>query len=110
MDRIPFAEKEPLMVEFTADQCPSCKFLEQTKADAPKTPARQSYNATGSASIKVDLTRPTRKRMLLRAIGSVSIGHVCHFPKGLLSNSPIVLSEICTTSQPRTPLPCLPLK
>ncbi|MDR3812572.1 MAG: thioredoxin family protein, partial [Bilophila sp.] len=91
-------KKEPLMVEFTADWCPSCKFLEQTVLTPKRLHAiTERY---GLRLIKVDLTRPDPEaQALLRAIGSVSIPVTAIFPKGLLSNSPIVLRDLYTTSQ-----------
>lgn len=91
-------KKEPLLVEFTADWCPSCKFLEQTVL----TPKRLHAIAEryGLRLIKVDLTRPDPEaQALLRAIGSVSIPVTAIFPKGLLSNSPIVLRDLYTAGQ-----------
>lgn len=86
------------MVEFTADWCPSCKFLEQTVL-TPKQPARH-HGTLRLRLIKVDLTRPDPEaQALLRAIGSVSIPVTAIFPKGLLSNSPIVLRDLYTASQ-----------
>ena len=91
-------KKEPLMVEFTADWCPSCKFLEQTVLTPKRLHAiTERY---GLRLIKVDLTRPDPEaQALLRAIGSVSIPVTAIFPKGLLSNSPIVLRDLYTASQ-----------
>lgn len=91
-------KKEPLMVEFTADWCPSCKFLEQTVLTPKRLHAiKERY---GLRLIKVDLTRPDPEaQTLLRSIGSVSIPVTAIFPKGLLSNSPIVLRDLYTSSQ-----------
>ncbi|WP_308770793.1 cytochrome c biogenesis protein CcdA [uncultured Bilophila sp.] len=91
-------KKEPLLVEFTADWCPSCKFLEQTVLTPKRLHAiTERY---GLRLIKVDLTRPDPEaQALLRAIGSVSIPVTAIFPKGLLSNSPIVLRDLYTAGQ-----------
>ncbi len=91
-------KKEPLLVEFTADWCPSCKFLEQTVLTPKRLHAiMERY---GLRLIKVDLTRPDPEaQALLRAIGSVSIPVTAIFPKGLLSNSPIVLRDLYTAGQ-----------
>lgn len=69
------------MVEFTADWCPSCKFLEQTVLTPKRLHAiTERY---GLRLIKVDLTRPDPEaQALLRAIGSVSIPVTAHFPQG----------------------------
>lgn len=91
-------KKEPLLVEFTADWCPSCKFLEQTVL-TPKR-LRDIRERYGLRLIKVDLTRPDPEaQALLRAIGSVSIPVTALFPKGLLANSPLVLRDLYTSSQ-----------
>ena len=91
-------KKEPLLVEFTADWCPSCKFLEQTVLTPKRLHAiTERY---GLRLIKVDLTRPDPEaQALLRAIGSVSIPVTAIFPKGLLSNSQIVIRDLYTAGQ-----------
>ncbi len=91
-------KKEPLMVEFTADWCPSCKFLEQTVLIPER--LREWHNRYGLRLIKVDLTRPDPEaQALLRAIGSVSIPVTAIFPKGFLANSPLVLRDLYTAEQ-----------
>ena len=91
-------KREPLMVEFTADWCPSCKFLEQTVLTPKRLhDIRERY---GLRLIKVDLTRPDPEaQALLRAIGSVSIPVTAIFPKGLLADSPVVLRDLYTANQ-----------
>ena len=91
-------KKKPLMVEFTADWCPSCKFLEQTVLTPKRLHAiTERY---GLRLIKVDLTRPDPEaQALLRAIGSVSIPVTAIFPKGLLADSPVVLRDLYTANQ-----------
>lgn len=91
-------KKEPLLVDFTADWCPSCKFLEQTVL-TPKR-LRSLQERYGLRFIKVDLTRPDpQAQALLRALGSVSIPVTAIFPRGLLSNSPLVLRDLYTSGQ-----------
>ena len=91
-------KKEPLLLDFTADWCPSCKFLEQTVL-TPKH-LRSLQERYGLRLIKVDLTRPDpQAQALLRALGSVSIPVTAIFPKGLLSNSPLVLRDLYTSGQ-----------
>lgn len=90
--------KEALLVEFTADWCPSCKVLERTVL----TPERLNALAAryGLRFIRVDLTRPDPDaEALLRAVGSVSIPVTAIFPKGFLANSPLVLRDIYTARQ-----------
>ncbi|WP_300686942.1 thioredoxin family protein, partial [uncultured Bilophila sp.] len=91
-------KKEPLLLDFTADWCPSCKFLEQTVL-TPKR-LRSLQERYGLRLIKVDLTRPDPEaQALLRALDSVSIPVTAIFPKGLLSNSPLVLRDLYTSGQ-----------
>lgn len=90
--------KEPLLVEFTADWCPSCKMLEHTVL-TPKNldPLIRKY---GLRMIRVDLTTPNPDGdALLRALGSISIPVTAIFPKGFLANSPLVLRDIYTVGQ-----------
>lgn len=90
--------KEALLVEFTADWCPSCKVLERTVL----TPERLNALAAryDLRLVRVDLTRPNPDaEALLRAVGSVSIPVTAIFPKGFLANSPLVLRDIYTASQ-----------
>ena len=86
------------MVEFTADWCPSCKFLEQTVLTPKRLHAiTERY---GLRLIKVDLTRPDPESAgaAPRHRQRQHPGHG-HFPKGLLSNSPIVRRDLYTASQ-----------
>lgn len=90
--------KEPILLEFTADWCPSCKVLERTTL----TPRRllalaDQYDLT---LLKVDLTRPhPEAQALLRSLGSVSIPLTAVFPKGFLARSPLVLRDLYTPGQ-----------
>ncbi|WP_239057295.1 cytochrome c biogenesis protein CcdA [Desulfovibrio sp. JC010] len=89
---------EPMLVEFTADWCPSCKVLEQTVL----TPAnlnrwQEKYNLT---FIKVDLTAPDKVAdEFLRALGSRSIPLAAIFKPGKDSTSPTVIRDLYTTGQ-----------
>ena len=87
------------MVEFTADWCPSCKFLEQTVLTPKRLHAiTERY---GLRLIKVDLTRPDPEaQALLRAIGSVSNPRSRPFsPRASSQTAPIVLRDLYTASQ-----------
>ena len=87
----------PLLVEFTADWCPSCKALER----AVLTPARLGVlqSRYGLKLIKVDLTRPDPEaEALLRALGSVSIPVTALFPAGPDAATPLVLRDLYTPS------------
>lgn len=96
-----FAErlgKDNLVVDFTADWCPTCKLLERTVL----TPARVSqWAARGKAVfMRVDLTRQTPQAMaLLKALGSQSIPVVGFFPAGEAAKSPVVLRDLFTAGQ-----------
>ncbi|HAS90659.1 MAG TPA: cytochrome C biogenesis protein [Desulfovibrio sp.] len=89
---------EAMLVEFTADWCPSCKVLEQTVL----TPAnlnrwQAKYNLT---FIKVDLTAPDKVAdKFLRALGSRSIPLAAIFKPGEAPTSPTVIRDLYTTGQ-----------
>lgn len=90
--------KEALLVEFTADWCPSCKVLERTVL----TPERLNALAAryDLRLVRADLTRPDPDaEALLRAVGSVSIPVTAIFPKGFLAHSPLVLRDLYTARQ-----------
>lgn len=90
--------KQPLLVEFTADWCPSCKVLERTVLTPER--LRSAIDRYGVRLIKVDLTRPSPEaQALLRSLGSVSIPVTAVFPQGDLSGSPIVLRDLYTPGQ-----------
>ncbi len=101
--------KEALLVEFTADWCPSCKVLERTVL----TPERLDALADryGLRLVRVDLTRPDPDgEALLRALGSVSIPVTAIFPRGFLAKSPLVLRDLYTIRQLEAALATLPPK
>lgn len=101
--------KEALLVEFTADWCPSCKVLER----AVLAPERLNALADryGLRLVRVDLTRPNPEgEALLRALGSVSIPVTAVFPRGFLANSPLVLRDLYTARQLEEALATLPPK
>ena len=96
-----------LMVEFTADWCPSCKALERTVL----TPSLLGEVARTHelTLIRVDLTRPHAEGdALLRALGSVSLPLTALFPKGDEATAPLVLRDLYTTDQLREALGQLP--
>jgi len=96
-----FAErlgKDNLVLDFTADWCPTCKLLERTVL----TPARvnQWGKRHKAVFMKVDLTRQTPPAMaLLRALGSQSIPVAAFFPAGEKANEPLVLRDLFTAGQ-----------
>lgn len=85
----------PLLLEFTADWCPTCKVLERTVL----TPERlQDLSRTyGLKLVRVDMTRSDPAAdALLRALGSVSIPVTAIFPAGSNAASPVVLRDLYT--------------
>ncbi|WP_428562855.1 MAG: protein-disulfide reductase DsbD family protein [Solidesulfovibrio sp. DCME] len=90
--------KDNLVVDFTADWCPTCKLLERTVL----TPSRVAqWAARGKAVfMRVDLTRQTPPAMaLLKALGSQSIPVVGFFPAGDGAKAPLVLRDLFTAGQ-----------
>lgn len=91
-------EKEPILMQFTADWCPSCKVLEKTVL----TPDRLK-NLVAQYSfklIRVDLTRPEpAAEALLRSLGSESIPLTALFPSGERAKNPVVLRDLYTGDQ-----------
>jgi thiol:disulfide interchange protein DsbD len=90
--------RENLVVDFTADWCPTCKFLERTVL----TPARLAdwSKRHDAVFMKVDLTNRNPETMeFLRGLGSQSIPVVAFFPAGATAGSPLVLRDLYTTGQ-----------
>ncbi len=90
--------KENLVLDFTADWCPTCKFLERTVLTPPRLAEwSKRHEAT---FMKVDLTSPSPTAMeLLRALDSRSIPAAAFFPKGEAARTPLVLRDLFTASQ-----------
>lgn len=90
--------KKPLLLEFTADYCPNCKFLEATVlTDERLRSLRARY---GMELVRVDLTDPDAFAMrLLDALGSRSIPLTALFPAGEWARSPVVLRDVYTAGQ-----------
>ncbi|WP_298067737.1 cytochrome c biogenesis protein CcdA [uncultured Mailhella sp.] len=89
--------KKPMIVEFTADWCPTCKVLESTTLSAPTLlPIMEQYSVE---AMKVDMTfKDKAKEDLLRALGSASIPLLAVFPAGEGAYSPVILRDIYTTT------------
>jgi thiol:disulfide interchange protein DsbD len=90
--------QDNLVLDFTADWCPTCKLLERTVL----TPSRvaQWGKRHKTVFMKVDLTRQTPPAMaLLRALGSQSIPVAAFFPAGEQATRPLVLRDLFTASQ-----------
>ncbi len=84
---------KPMLVEFTADWCPNCKFVEASALTAKNLAALSSrYNPV---LMRVDLTDPNPyAEKLLEMLGSKSIPLTALFPQGPDSLKPLVLRDI----------------
>lgn len=92
--------KQALLVEFTADWCPTCRVLEKTVLTSENLrPLAKQYGLT---LIQVDMTQHDPKAQdLLKALGSASIPLLAIFPTGDSAGQPVVLRDIYTTTQMR---------
>ena len=86
-----------VIVDFTADWCPSCKVLEQTTlSPGHMAELKARYDVT---LLKADMTEDNPEATaLLTALGSNSIPVLAIFPKGEV-NSPVVLRDLFTQTQ-----------
>jgi thiol:disulfide interchange protein DsbD len=89
--------QENLILDFTADWCPNCKFLEKTVLTPEKSAKfAEEHNAV---LMRVDLTRHDPQLMaLLESLGSKSIPILAIFPKDN-PGSPLVLRDLFTSGQ-----------
>lgn len=89
--------RQTVLVDFTADWCPSCKALEQTTLTPERLGAMK--NRFGLALMKADLTQsnPDAER-LMEALGSKSIPLLAVFPKDA-PNEPLVLRDLISPAQ-----------
>lgn len=85
--------KKPMFLEFTADWCPNCKFVEAStlnSANLSRLSARYHPEF-----VRVDLTNPNPyAEKLLEMLGSKSIPLSAFFPAGEDSIKPVVLRDI----------------
>ncbi|MDR2125108.1 MAG: thioredoxin family protein [Desulfovibrio sp.] len=90
--------REPMLLDFTADWCPSCKALEYaTLSPGRMEDLRKRYNVR---TIKVDLTRDAEAgNTLLKALRSSSIPLLALFPAGEGASRPVVLRDLVTPGQ-----------
>ncbi len=88
----------PMLVQFTADWCPTCKVLEGSVLTHENiAPLAEEY---GLELVQVDMTLPNEENeSLLRSLDSVSIPLLAFFPRGIFAHSPIVLRDIYTLNQ-----------
>ncbi len=91
-----FAEnlgKKPLLVEFTADWCPNCKFVEKTVLTPEN--VQKWQEEYGLTLIKVDITRDNMAgEKLLHSLGSQSIPLTAIFGVGKEAAQPVVIRDI----------------
>ena len=87
-----------MLVEFTAEWCPNCKFLEKTVLTPGNlAPFQDKY---GLRLVKVDLTHDSPDGMaLLRGLGSQSIPLVAIFDRGESAERPVILRDLFTLGQ-----------
>lgn len=85
--------KKPMLLEFTADWCPNCKFMEATVLTDERLRAWQARY--GMDLVRVDLTNANAYAVrLLEALGSKSIPLTALFPAGDNASSPLVLRDV----------------
>ncbi len=90
--------QQPMLLEFTADWCPSCKLLEHTTLQPKRILALN--NRYRVRSFRVDLTRESPETTaLLKALSGHSIPFVALFPAGPRAHSPTILRDIFTPGQ-----------
>lgn len=82
-----------MLVEFTADWCPNCKFLEASVLTDKN--LRAWKKLYGLELVKVDLTRSNPyAENLLAQLGSKSIPLTALFSRGVKARSPLVLRDL----------------
>lgn len=85
--------KKPMLLEFTADWCPNCKFLEATVLTDER--LRRWKARYGMELVRVDLTAPNAfATRLCEALGSKSIPVTALFPAGDRARQPVVLRDV----------------
>ena len=85
--------KKPMLLEFTANWCPNCKFMEATVLTDER--MRKLQARYGIELVRVDLTNANAYAVrLLDALGSKSIPLTALFPAGDNANQPLVLRDV----------------
>lgn len=88
------AEGKTVMLDFTADWCPNCKFLERTVLNTSAT--KDFIERNGIVPMVADLTRyPEEEQQLLERLGASTIPFMAIFPAGK-PNEPIILPDVYT--------------
>lgn len=90
--------RKRMLIEFTADWCPNCKFLEASVlTDGNLRSLQKKYNFE---LIRVDITRsnPAAER-LLGQLGSRSIPLTALFPAGQDAHAPVVLRDLYSANE-----------
>ncbi len=89
--------KKAMIVEFTADWCPTCKVLERTTLAAPNLlPILEQYSVE---AVKVDMThKNSHHDDLLKSLNSASIPMLAIFPAGEGALRPVILRDIYTVT------------
>jgi thiol:disulfide interchange protein len=90
--------QDRMLLDFTADWCPNCKFLEKAVLSPGNISSlRAKYDLR---LIKVDLTHDNPAGMeLLRGLGSQSIPVVAIFERGEAAPQPLILRDLFTLGQ-----------
>ena len=83
----------PMLLEFTANWCPNCKFLEATVLTPER--LRKLKSRYGMEFVRVDLSGTDAYAMrLLQALGSKSLPLTALFPSGDTASQPLVLRDV----------------
>lgn len=87
--------KKNLLLEFTADWCPTCKFVEASVLTDER--LRRWKDRYDMELVRVDLTAPNAfATRLCEALGSKSIPVTALFPAGEEARQPVVLRDVYT--------------
>lgn len=90
--------KRTILVDFTADWCPTCKMVEATALRESN--LRKWENKYNLALFRVDMTRENPEgAALLKAVGSASIPVIAVFGGGENAFSPLILRDVVTSAQ-----------